>query len=112
MLPGLEIRGYRSAKCLPSQTSETAWAAGLVSRSLVSRRDILHFYSPGLPDRGNAPLSLLRSNFPVLSPCDKVHSARRNALRRHLALKWDLYGVLTLLASTAAYGAFALAHVA
>jgi hypothetical protein len=39
-------------------------------------------------------------------------TARKNTLRRHLALKWDLYGVLTLLASTAAYGAFALAHVA
>jgi hypothetical protein len=39
------------------------------------------------------------------------HAApRRTTLRRHLALKWDLYGVLTLLASTAAYGAFALAH--
>ena len=33
-------------------------------------------------------------------------------LARHFARRWDLYGVLALMASTAAYGLFSLLHLA
>lgn len=39
-------------------------------------------------------------------------AARKSGLRRHLARRWDLYGILTLMASCAAYGVSALAHLA
>ena len=39
-------------------------------------------------------------------------AARRFSLRSHLAQRWDLYGILALMASSAAYGVSALAHLA
>ena len=38
-------------------------------------------------------------------------AARRFSLRCHLAQRWDLYGILALMASCAAYGISALAHL-
>jgi len=35
---------------------------------------------------------------------------RRASLGRRIAQKWDLYGVLALMGSSAAYGLFAIAH--
>lgn len=37
---------------------------------------------------------------------------RRTGLRRTLAHRWDLIGVLSLLAASAAYALYALAHLA
>ena len=39
-------------------------------------------------------------------------TARRAGLTQWIARKWDLVGVLALMASSAAYGAFALSHLA
>ena len=39
-------------------------------------------------------------------------AVRKTSLRRHLARRWDLYGILTLMGSSAAYAAYALAHLA
>ena len=39
-------------------------------------------------------------------------AVRRTGLRRHLARRWDLYGILALMASSAAYAVSALAHLA
>ncbi len=36
---------------------------------------------------------------------------RQDGLGRHIAQKWDLVGLLALMGSSAAYGAFALAHL-
>ena len=38
--------------------------------------------------------------------------AARPSLARHLAQRWDLYGVLALMASSAAYALAAFAHLA
>lgn len=38
--------------------------------------------------------------------------AARPGLARHFAQRWDLYGVLVLMASSAAYGLLALSHLA
>ncbi len=38
-------------------------------------------------------------------------TTRRASLARRLAQRWDLVGVLALMGSSAAYGAFALVHL-
>lgn len=38
--------------------------------------------------------------------------ARRTSLRRRLARCWDTCGILTLMVSSAAYGVYALTHLA
>ena len=40
------------------------------------------------------------------------HSTRRPGLTQWIGQKWDLVGVLALMASSAAYGVFALSHLA
>ena len=39
-------------------------------------------------------------------------TTRRTGLTQWISRKWDLVGVLALMASSAAYGAFALSHLA
>ena len=39
-------------------------------------------------------------------------TSRRTGLTQWIAQKWDLAGVLALMASSAAYGVFALSHLA
>ena len=38
-------------------------------------------------------------------------ATRRVSLARHIAQRWDIAGVLTLMVSSAAYGVYAIAHV-
>ena len=53
------------------------------------------------------------ANIAVTAPALPVRTVRSRKARllRHLMLKWDLYGVLALLVSSAAYGVYAIAHV-
>ncbi len=51
-------------------------------------------------------------NIAINQTADTTATTKRSRLSRQFAHQWDFYGVLALMASSAAYGIYALSHLA